>query len=232
MRVARRIRVLRAMWLVGVGMLFPVAGALVAQTASGRTGSRIGRRAVELHVGISRSSSQWGQLGDMPGERLTLTGLRFIQQVRRPDRDGVAVEYSVDLIPMAMTSPSYREDVQCAGSCDGVADPRAGAPAHGAGITPLSLTVIARANRAFQLRVGAAGGALWFDRPVPTTTAARFNLTGSLDAGAQFMGRGGNGVVLLYQFHHLSNAGFGAENPGIASHVVSLGARWRMGARR
>src|SRR5437868_11095745 len=136
MPTGRGTRVVRAMRLAGIGMLLPVAGAvLVAQTASGTKdlASRSGRRAIEVSVGVSHSSSQWGQLGDMPGERLTLTGLRFVQRVRRPNRDGVAVEYSVDLIPMAMTSPSYREDAQCGGTCDAAADPRPGAPAHGAG---------------------------------------------------------------------------------------------------
>jgi hypothetical protein len=31
----------------------------------------------------------------------------------------------------------------------------------------------------------------------------------------------------MYRFHHISNAGIGFDNSGLASHMLSLGARWR-----
>jgi hypothetical protein len=190
----------------------------------------MGHRAVEVWAGVSRGSSMWGQLGDMPNETMALTAVRFVERVHRSD--AVSVEYGVDLIPIALMSPPYRvPDASCGSACaSSSTDPRAGAAAHGAGVNPISLTAIFRANRALQLRAGASAGALWFDRPVPTTTAARLNFTGSVELGAQLIGAQGNGLVVTYRFHHLSNAGRGTENPGIASHLVSLGARWRLAA--
>jgi hypothetical protein len=37
------------------------------------------------------------------------------------------------------------------------------------------------------------------------------------------------GPVLAYRFHHISNGGRAEENVAIASHVLSLGMRWRLG---
>jgi hypothetical protein len=176
--------------------------------------ARVSHRAIEVWAGMSGASSQWGKLGDMPNGRLALTALRFTQQVRA--RQQTSVEYGVDVIPMAIASPS---DV----------DNETRITARGVGVNPISVTSVFRTHRAVQLRAGATAGALWFDEAVPITTATHFNLTGSLELGAQVVGAGGSGMVLLYRFHHLSNAGLGAENPGMASHIISLGARWRLG---
>ena len=38
-------------------------------------------------------------------------------------------------------------------------------------------------------------------------------------------GAGGDGILVMYRFHHLSNAGTGYDNSALASHMISLGAR-------
>jgi hypothetical protein len=68
-----------------------------------------------------------------------------------------------------------------------------------------------------------------FDRAVPTIISTRFNFTASVEAGLQLLTRSGNGLLVVYRFHHLSNAGTGYDNSALASHVLSLGARWRTG---
>ena len=36
------------------------------------------------------------------------------------------------------------------------------------------------------------------------------------------------GITVSYRFHHLSNASTAGENPGLASHLVSIGIHgWR-----
>jgi Lipid A 3-O-deacylase (PagL) len=212
---------------IGLVALVPAAFAWAQQPMAG--GERSPQRAIEVWAGVSRHSSQWGQLGDMPDESLTLSALRLTQRIHQSS--GVAIEYGVDLIPIAVVSPPYREDVAtaCESNCASNVNTRPGVSAHGAGINPISISALFRPDHALQFRIGGSGGALWFDERVPTTTAAQFNFTGALDFGAQLIGRHGSGVVLMYRFHHLSNAGRGHENPGIASHVISLGARWRVG---
>jgi hypothetical protein len=162
---------------------------------------------------MSRRSSQWGQLGDMPSEMLTLTGLRFTQRIHR--EEGFATEYGFDLIPLAFTSAPYTMSVG----------------ARGVGVNPISLTAVFRTDHALQVRLGGSAGVLWFDRPVPTPTAAQLNFTGSVEAGLQLIDVHGHGIVALYRFHHLSNAGIGTDNPGMASNIISLGGRWRVGRR-
>lgn len=220
----RRLDRSRTRWS-GVLLALILPAAAVAQRLPT---DRTGNRAVEVWAGISRGSSMWGQLGDMPHQTITLTGIRFVERVRRTQ--SVSVEYGVDVIPVAVMSPPYQIlDESCGATCGAQANPASGAQAHGAGINPVSLTAIFRADRALQLRAGGSAGALWFDRPVPITTAAQFNFTAAIELGAQVIGRHGNGLIAQYRFHHLSNGGLGAENPGIASHVLSLGARWRVG---
>ena len=211
-----------------LAVAMPIGSAPAQQFRPGRAPDRIGHRSVEVWAGVSRGSSMWGQLGDRPNQSMTLTGVRFVDRVHRAQ--SVTVEYGVDLIPVAVMSPPYQvSDASCGATCSSLTEAPSGASAHGAGINPLSLTAVFRADRARQLRVGGSAGALWFDRPVPITTAARLNFTGSVELGAQVIGGSGKGVVALYRFHHLSNAGHGTENPGVASHVFSLGARWRLG---
>lgn len=221
-----RMRRLRLATLMAVGT--PLITVAAQGPGAPVTTDRTGHRAVEVWAGVSRGSSMWGQLGDMPDETMALTAVRFVERVHRAD--AVSVEYGVDLIPIALMSPPYRvPDTSCGATCAvSTSDPHAGAAAHGAGFNPISLTAVFRVDRALQLRAGGSAGALWFDRPVPTTTAARLNFTGSLELGAQLIGAQGNGLVVMYRFHHLSNAGRGAENPGIASHLITLGARWRL----
>jgi len=57
------------------------------------------------------------------------------------------------------------------------------------------------------------------------------NFTATLEAGAQWLNRQGNGALLVYRFHHLSNAGTGYDNSALASHVISVGVRWKTRGR-
>ena len=156
---------------------------------------------------------------------------------RLKTRPGYALDYTLDFIPLAMASPPLdfetghprrrppRPGQECESTSFRCRFPEGSA--YGAGISPLGVTAVYRRDRALQFRLGATGGALWFDRRVPTVISTRFNFTATLEAGAQILNRNGAGVLLVYRFHHLSNAGTGFDNSALASHVISLGARWR-----
>jgi hypothetical protein len=103
--------------------------------------------------------------------------------------------------------------------------------AYGAGFSPLGISAVYRRDRMIQPRLGAIGGMLLFDRRVPTVVSTRFNFTAMLEAGAQILNRNGDGVSLMYRFHHFSNAGIGYDNSALASHMISLGARFRTRGR-
>jgi hypothetical protein len=105
---------------------------------------------------------------------------------------------------------------------------RSSTVARGVGFSPLGLTVITRTDRILQWRFGATGGALIFDRRIPSDLAASFNFTATIEAGVQRVHSGGNGWTLVYRLHHLSNAGTASDNLAMLSHVISIGGRWRL----
>lgn len=220
-----------------VGVLPLAAGAQTWHPAADvrPVAPRHSHRAVEVWAGGSTRSPALGVLGRIRDQRLTLVAGRLTRQLVASR--AVALDYTVDVVPVVLLSPPVQRTVpagpicphgpRCVGNGIGV---RTGG-AHGVGASPLGITAVLRPASALQLRLGATGGVLWFDRAVPTTAATRLNFTAAAEAGVQLVDRRDRGVLVVYRFHHLSNAGTGAENPGIASHVLSLGARWRLGHR-
>jgi hypothetical protein len=219
------------------------AGAQASDSTAGGAApltDRLGRWGVEAWAAYSSRSTDMGVLGNMPGQRLALVAARLTRRLAASR--GATLDYTLDVLPVARLSPPLKNnvarrpvcavDVPCeVSAAERVVLGAASGTATGAGIAPLGLAVVFRPASALQLRVGATGGVLWFDRAVPTTSARRLNATGAVEAGAQLVGRRGHGVLLAYRFHHLSNAGTAADNPGLGSHMLSLGARWRLGRR-
>lgn len=164
---------------------------------------------------------------------LMLGAARFNHRITGGPR--VALDYTVDVIPMALLSPSYvftldegeTLEVTTGAHCSFARACRfpAGSP-RGAGVSPVGLTMIFRREHALQFRLGGTGGFLLFDQRVPTELSTRFNFTGAIEAGTQLLDRRGRGVLLVYRFHHISNAGTGFDNSALASHMFSIGGRW------
>jgi hypothetical protein len=228
--------------LLAVGLIAAAAPDVVrAQQRHAAPGGdgRHGRAGLELWAGYSASAPDVGVLGRTTGRRLALAAARLSRAVA--GGGAVVVDYTADVVPLAVLwppapdrrpvpapSPECTTSVCALGAGGGLlrVDGRA---AYGAGVNPVGLTATFRPRHALQLRIGGSGGVLWFDRVVPTERATRLNFTATAEAGVQVVGRSGRGVSAVYRFHHLSNAGRGVENFGLASHVLALGARWRRG---
>ena len=97
---------------------------------------------------------------------------------------------------------------------------------RGMGVKPVGIRAVKRIGRS-AVYVGLAGGAISFDRPVPAENSHRFNLLGDLDAGLRLPLGDRHQVNLGYRFNHLSNANRGEINPGIDSHMLSMGVSVR-----
>lgn len=186
-------------------------------------------RSYELWLGAAGGSPDLGILGITPGQQFGLVSFR----VRSLMHDGprAAFYHTVDWIPLAVTSKPvvYPHD---GSACQDALCPEPGVlfgegAAYGFGLTPLGGEVVFTPSSGTELSFGAAGGALLFDRPVPITSAMRFNFTASVSAALSLVSPRGSGWTLGYRFHHLSNAGLVDNNPGLASHVVFVGARWQ-----
>lgn len=194
--------------------------------------------ALEVWGGLADGSSEWGVLGGTPGMNLGILALRITRPLgSSPERTSLpAWEWTIDVIPVALMSPPLVSlggagDVECPEDeiCVEPADPGAAdrlfppGTAFGVGFAPLGVTRRLRRSSSMSPFAGITGGILFFDRRVPTTRSSEFNFTASLEVGVRFGRPDHTGATLSYRFHHLSNAGFASENPGLASHLVSVG---------
>ena len=201
-------------------------------------------RTIEIWGGLASNSPRWGLLGAAPQMNLALAAVRFAQVVGEPAvlGSGTRLEYTFDLIPVARLSTPFRSALGTGAPCprsDLCVFPQVDqsgrlfpdGSALGFGFNAAGLTARFRPDRTVSPTVGFAVGALYFDRQVPTTRATRFNFTASGEAGLRIGPPDGLGVTITYRFHHLSNAGTSEENPGVASHLVTLGFRFRKAPR-
>ena len=219
------------MILVALGAPLGLRAQLPADTIH----DRLGLRATEIWAGYSPRSSKWGVLGNRPGLSFGLAAGRLAYRIK--ETPTYALDYTVDIVPVALSSPplAYQDEQgnpqtelqpgDCKVSVFGCRFPNGSA--FGTGVSPLGFTAVYRRAHAFQPRLGFTGGALLFDRKVPTVISTEFNFTATLEAGAQWLNTKGDGALLVYRFHHLSNAGTGNDNSALASHVISVGARFR-----
>ena len=222
---------MRFLAVIAVAMLPLTARA--QSPADSLLADRSGAASTEIWAGYSPRSPKWGVLGNRPGMSFGIAAVRLSHRIRATPH--YALDYTVDFVPLAVSSPplgddfadmaQYRRDSSCLVSVFGCRFPSGSA--FGWGVSPLGITAVYRRDRVLQPRFGITGGALMFDRATPTIMSTRFNFTASVEAGAQMLNRKGNGILLVYRFHHLSNAGTGYDNSALASHVISLGARLR-----
>lgn len=153
-------------------------------------------------------------------------------------RDGPplpAFEWTIDLIPVALISPplvSLRgTGVPCPDEeiCVLPPDPntRDGrfppGTAFGVGVAPIGVTRRFRRASTVSPFAGVTGGLLYFERRVPTTQASKLNFTASLVIGLRLGPPDHAAATVSYRLHHLSNAGLSDENPGLGSHLLSIG---------
>lgn len=191
----------------------------------------------ELWGGVATASPQWGLLGETPGMSLGLIALRWSRPLGDIASTATAGrwEWHADLVPVArMSAPlvSLRgTGFPCttATLCVLAPDPAVradwfppGSP-WGVGFAPLGITRRFASRGRVAPFLGVTGGALLFSERVPTTKAARFNFTASAEAGVRLGPPGEPGLTVAYRFHHLSNAGTAGENPGLASHLITVG---------
>jgi len=193
-------------------------------------------RELEIWGGVAQGSPQLGILGETPNMNFAMVALRISRPLVGLSSLTRATMVHLDIIPFALLSPPYtsltgtndpdcRPDALCL-------EPATNAPglfpngsAVGVGITPLGITTHFRQDRTWSPSIGVTGGALLFDRAAPTTAGARFNYTAAVEAGLRIGRPDRTGIVLTYRFHHISNAGMARENPGVASHLLTLGLR-------
>jgi Lipid A 3-O-deacylase (PagL) len=222
--------------------VLPAQGAATGDAPAPDAPSRMQRLArsvgaFEMWAGAANNSPQLGIFGEAPGMRFAILAFRWSSALTPPVAVGAlpSLEWTMDFIPMARMSPplvSLRGTGQpctTAELCVAPPDPRdretwfpTGAP-YGVGITPVGVVKRFRTTSKASPFIAINGGALIFDQRVPTTQASHFNFTASAELGLRFGPPTERGITLSYRFHHISNAGTAGENPGLASHLITVG---------
>lgn len=201
-------------------------------------------RSVEFWGGLARNSPQLGILGETPSMSFGQFAIRVMRRVGDTGVGTAHWEYGFELVPYAKMSKPL---ISLRGTgfpcpprqvCTRTPDTGeygsvflAGAPT-GFGGSPIVLTRRFATRRRVAPFTSLTGGALWFSERVPTTQSTRFNFTASYELGVRIGTTDAPGITVAYRFHHVSNAGTGAENPGVASHLITVGIHsWRDGYR-
>jgi hypothetical protein len=174
-------------------------------------------------------NSRAGLFGHARGRDIAIVAVQAAWTISRSDR--LAVDYVVDVVPGAWESVPRQAEVTvpapgapCSSEFCALRSAVAGREAvYGVGAAPLGLRLRFRPHAALQPYVAASGGALWFQRPVPTPDAARFNFIADAGAGIRYARPGRLGVIAGYRLQHISNGGTAAVNPGLDGHMFYLG---------
>ncbi len=183
-----------------------------------------GTRSLGAWLGLAHNSPLSTRLGTTHDRDLYLVGVRAGWLIASANY--VALEYTVDLIPVAVTTgnPEYYLADRCrVGPCELADLVRTRHVVYGAGIAPIGLQLHVFRKLPVQLLLNASFGGFWFARPVPDPEATRFNFTADVGGAVKFVFAARRAVMAGYKYHHLSNGGLGGVNPGANAHVFYLG---------
>jgi hypothetical protein len=93
---------------------------------------------------------------------------------------------------------------------------------YAAAITPVGLRVSAMPRWIFQPSIAIDTGFVISARDIPLDDSSQFNFTFAVGPGLQFFNSSHTSLRAEYLYRHISNAGLGAQNPGIDQGVVRL----------
>ena len=169
---------------------------------------------MELGVTFGFSPDSYdGIIGTVTGQQYYEASLNFGYILWQDD--GYAFKYKASLIPFAFIKGDEAALML-----------RPNRSVYSGGVEPIGLQLNFRNNRRFQPFVSAAGGFLYFTEQVPVTHSSQYNFTFSFGGGVEiFSSR--KSLLLGYRYHHISNGGTAARNPGIDLQMLSCGFSFR-----
>ena len=178
-------------------------------------------------AGLARHSPG-GPFGRSVGNNLTMIAVRRTRTFRRSAN--WSLDYSADLVPVALVSVPARFDTVAVKPCDPQAptcpfkEIAVGQRAvYGLGGAPFGLQLRLAPTARVQPFLTTAAGGLWFRDPVPHPQAGRFNFAAEVGAGVLYRPTRSVGVIAGYKLQHISNGGTRPYNPGIDNNLFYLG---------
>lgn len=182
---------------------------------SAAKGAEACRSITLVHETALGNGDAFGQVFD---RRLYIFGVQYNYALIRSQL--LELDYAPRLIPAALLAQPV---------VDHFALPRKLPPfthneiTFGAGVSPAALELRFMPAKPVQPFVGVNVGFLYFTQRVPAPFAAQFNWTIQGSAGLRLHTRRRQSFLIAYSYHHLSNGGMAVENPGMDSHMISLG---------
>jgi hypothetical protein len=169
-----------------------------------------------------------GPFGRSVGNDLAMAAIRLTRTLHQSP--GWSLDYSADVIPVAVVSTPGQTDLVVVKPCE----PQAQAcefstpfaqqrSVYGFGGAPFGLQLRLAPGRTVQPFLTASGGALWFREPVPSPHAGQFNFTAELGAGVLIHLTRALGATVGYKLQHISNGGTRPANPGIDNNMFYVG---------
>lgn len=156
-------------------------------------------------------------IGTVEDSRLTFLALRYGRVIGTPGR--VAVEYTVDLVPLTLVSRPEFVFTQQPGTGFFTVERRR-RTVYGAGASPVGFKFNFRRDKRVQPFASTSGGVLYFAKQVPAPGSSQFNFTFEFSGGVQLFTHSRRAVTLGYKLQHVSNANTATFNPGLDANVI------------
>ena len=165
------------------------------------------------------AGGSFGLPSAIPGSRdrsiTELTGLRYGRVLAAGGL--VALEYTFDLIPVAVVSgPAGLPENPAPGSTGRE-------HVYGAGFIPLGFKLFVAPRHRVKPYLTISSGAFYFAKQFPVPNSAQFNFLSTTGGGLQIFVTPRHAISVEYRIGHLSNADIGKLNPGFNNSVILVG---------
>ena len=166
-----------------------------------------------------------GPIGQVEGREIFLLAVE--RTVHLATVGGLDVDWTPHLVPAVLVTDNPDAPlVRIPEGLGGWVARTDGRTVWGVGATPAALRLEWRPGERLALGAGGAAGGVWFSSPVPFSNATHWNFAVDGSLSARFRAAPGRWIELGFRIYHLSNAGFGPENPGLDGRMFTVGVGW------
>lgn len=164
--------------------------------------------------GAFGATTAFGGLTDAEasGRRMSLFAFRYGRTLFA--NDSVALQYTLDAIPLAIARGNIRSSTTVGGVTTFERD-----TAYGAGITPLGLQLDFANGSKVHPFIHVNGGLLLFNQSMPLPDAGKLALVGETGGGVRIFTSQRQALMFGVKFHHISNGDRSGSNRGLNQFV-------------
>ncbi len=167
------------------------------------------------------ASTIFGGLSDVEAEdrKFFLAAFRYGRTLAA--NDSVALQYTVDAIPIAVASGVIVSRTAVNGVVTFHRE-----TAYGGGVTPLGLQLDFANGSKIHPFIHVNGGLLGFTKSMPIEDSGKLALVGEAGGGVRIFTSERRAITLGVRFHHISNGDTSGANRGLNQFVIYGGFSW------